>query len=113
MRNLGTDRGRPLDRGGWPAVEDFMMPDTPSPAVQEAVSVGLHDIERELSRQMRALQGAGEAPVLRARMSNLVVFCDRPDMADRVAAQIPDIVAIHPARVLLLVGEPREIERSL
>src|SRR5262245_7778681 len=84
-----------------------MMAATPPPAAaQEAVAVELRDIEHELSRQMRALKGADEAPVLRARMSNLVIVCDRPDLADQVAAQIPDIVAVHPARVLLLVGEP-------
>ena len=78
---------------------------TPPPPVQEAVSVPLRDIERELSRQLRALQGADETPVLRARMSNLVIFCARKDTGDSVAAQLSDIVAVHPARVLLLIGE--------
>ena len=83
------------------------MTTTPSPApVPEAVAVPLRDIERELSRQMRALQGVEETPVLRARMSNLVIFCTSKEVADSVAAQVPDIVAVHPARVLLLIGEP-------
>jgi glucose-6-phosphate dehydrogenase assembly protein OpcA len=86
-------------------MEDLMTTTTlPSPS-QEAVSVPLGDIERELNRQMRALQGADEAPVMRARLSNLVIFCDRQDTSETVAAQIPDIVAVHPARVMLLVGE--------
>src|ERR1700730_17655377 len=77
----------------------------PSP-VQDAISVPLRDIERELSRQMRALQGADEAPVQRARLSKRCIFCERKNTAESVAAQIPDIVGVHPARVLLLIGEP-------
>ncbi len=68
--------------------------------------VPLRDVERELARQMKVVQGEGEAPVQRVRMSNLVVYCDRPQIADAVKAQLPDIVAVHPARVLLLLAEP-------
>ena len=46
-----------------------------APTTNQAVTVPLRDVERELSRQMKILQGEDEAPVLRARMSNLVVFC--------------------------------------
>ncbi|HLJ94794.1 MAG TPA: glucose-6-phosphate dehydrogenase assembly protein OpcA [Gemmataceae bacterium] len=77
----------------------------PSPG-QEAITVPLGEIERELNRQLRALQGSDEAPLLRARMSNLVIFCDRKETSESVTAQIPDIVAVHPARVVLLVAEP-------
>ena len=38
-------------------------------------------------------------------MSNLVVYCNRRDTADRITAQIPEIGAVHPSRVLLLIGE--------
>jgi glucose-6-phosphate dehydrogenase assembly protein OpcA len=34
-----------------------------------------------------------------------VIFCESKDTSESVAAQIPDIVAVHPARVLLLIGE--------
>ena len=71
-----------------------------------SVPVPLRDVEEELSRQMKALQGQDERPVQRACMSNLVIFCDRRDHALEAAAQVPDIVAVHPARVLLVVGEP-------
>jgi glucose-6-phosphate dehydrogenase assembly protein OpcA len=67
--------------------------------------VALKDVERELGRRMRAVQGPGESPILRASMSNLIVFCDRQELADQVAQEIPEIVAAHPARVLLLVAE--------
>lgn len=68
--------------------------------------VELKDVERELDRQLKAAQGPGEAPVVRARMSNLVVYTDRQDLCDFVTDQIPDIVAIHPTRVLLLQVDP-------
>jgi glucose-6-phosphate dehydrogenase assembly protein OpcA len=87
-------------------MENLMTTLTASPVIPEAVTVPLQDIEPELSRQMRGLQGVKEAPVLRARMSNLVIFCDQKELADRVTAQLPDIVAVHPARVLLLIGAP-------
>jgi glucose-6-phosphate dehydrogenase assembly protein OpcA len=66
----------------------------------------LRDIERELSQQMKALHGPDDSPVQRARMANLVIFCNSPELAARVEADIPAVVAVHPARVLLLVGEP-------
>jgi len=72
---------------------------------EKSVSVPLCQVEAELSRQMKALQGADETPVQRACMSNLVIFCDRSDHAEEVAVQIPQIVAAHRARVLLVVGE--------
>jgi glucose-6-phosphate dehydrogenase assembly protein OpcA len=75
-------------------------------SVDGPATVALHDIEGELARQMKAAQGPGEAPVQCARMSNLVIFCNRRDQAEQIAACIPSITAAHPARVLLLVGEP-------
>src|SRR5262245_40762429 len=69
------------------------------------VPVPLRRVEDELTRQMRELQGAADTPVQRARMSNLVVFCDQRAQTEEVAGQVPEIVAAHPARVLLLLGE--------
>src|SRR6516164_6526522 len=68
--------------------------------------VALKDVERELDRRMFIVQGTGESPILRARMSNLVIYCDRPELANEVANEIAEIVATHPARVLLLLAEP-------
>ncbi len=70
-----------------------------------ARTVPLRDVERELSRQLKVLQGEGPVPVLRSRMSNLIIFCNSGMHADALDAQIPDVCAAHPARVLLLVGE--------
>ena len=70
-----------------------------------SVVTPLRTLEAELARQMKALQGAGEHPVHSARMSNLVIFCDNRERAESVAAEVPDVVSIHPARVLLVLGE--------
>jgi glucose-6-phosphate dehydrogenase assembly protein OpcA len=81
---------------------------TPKPERKgcQLTPVPLKDVESELSRRLKLTQGVGESPILCARMSNLLVFCDHHDLADQVAREIPDIVAIHPARVLLLLVEP-------
>jgi glucose-6-phosphate dehydrogenase assembly protein OpcA len=76
-------------------------------------SVALRDIEREMSRQMKVLQGPGAAPVLRSRMANLVVFCGNDEQAAAVDCQIPDVCAAHPARVLLLVGDRTAANRPV
>ena len=70
-----------------------------------SVSIPLREVEAELARQMQPLRGTGERPVQFARMSNLVIFCDQREQAERISAEVPSVVAIHPARVLLLLGE--------
>jgi glucose-6-phosphate dehydrogenase assembly protein OpcA len=77
-----------------------------SPPLAEFKPAALADVERELGRLMKSAQGPGEQPVIQARMSNLVVFCNRAEVAAGVAAVLDEIVQGHPARVLLLVGEP-------
>jgi glucose-6-phosphate dehydrogenase assembly protein OpcA len=75
--------------------------------------VSLHEAERELFRQMKALQGPGAEPVQRARMSNLVIFCASLEQSIALNEQVPAISAVHPARTLLLVGEPGPPERPV
>jgi hypothetical protein len=70
-----------------------------------ARSVPLGAVERELLRQMRELQGPDERPVQRTRMANLVIYCTSQERAARLNAEIPDVVNVHPARVLLLVAD--------
>jgi glucose-6-phosphate dehydrogenase assembly protein OpcA len=72
----------------------------------KSVVVPLSQVEAELNRQMRELQGADETPVQRACMSNLVIYTDGRDQAEDAAKQVPAIVAGHRARVLLVVAEP-------
>lgn len=68
-------------------------------------SVPLGAVERELLRQMKDLQGPGEQPVQRARLANLVIYCASQERAARINTEIPEVVNVHPARVLLLVAD--------
>jgi glucose-6-phosphate dehydrogenase assembly protein OpcA len=82
-------------------------PSIPSRPVQ------LWQVERELIRQMKALQGEDERPVQRARMANLVVYCSSQERAARLNTEIPDVVAVHPARVLLLIADTESSSTEL
>ncbi len=42
--------------------------------------------------------------VMRACMSNLIIYCDSDDELQSISREISDIVDAHPARVLLLMG---------
>jgi glucose-6-phosphate dehydrogenase assembly protein OpcA len=67
-------------------------------------SVPLKDVEMEVSRQLRGVH-PDSAGVQRTCMSNLIVFCDELDQAAEIEEHIPDILALHPARVLLLIAQ--------
>jgi glucose-6-phosphate dehydrogenase assembly protein OpcA len=69
------------------------------------VDVALSDVEPELSKLMRQVHSPGEAPVHRARMSNLIVHCQTAERAAEIEPLIPEVVAIHPARVLFLIAD--------
>lgn len=63
-------------------------------------------IERELDRLWENLNQASDdtGGVTRASMSNVMIFCDRPDRVDSLIESIALLVERHPARVLLLVA---------
>ncbi len=84
----------------------------PTTASDQETLVPIAQVEQELMRRLHAVQKPGEAPALRACMSNLVIFCDRQELAQTVAAEIPAVVALHPARVLLVIGEPNAGEQN-
>ena len=62
-------------------------------------------IEHELKGLLKLAAEVSGEPVRRVHMSNLVVYCDRMDTAGQVAQQVPEIAAVHPARVLLLIRD--------
>jgi len=72
--------------------------------IHQSVVIPFKEIEPELRTQLRMMQGEG-GPVQRVRMSNLVIFCTTEERVRQVQAALGDIVAIHPARILLCVGE--------
>src|SRR5260370_393925 len=86
-------------------MEDSMIKNSTSKSgLSDAVA--LKDVESELTRRMRLVHGPGDSPILRACRSNLVIYCDQPEVAQEVSNEIAEIVATHPARVLLLLAEP-------
>ena len=77
---------------------------TAMPASQDAIPLAL--VERELARQLGEGSQDANAPTLRARLSNLVIYCNSASQAEMIGLAVPEIVAVHPARVLMLMGEP-------
>lgn len=69
-------------------------------------TIPLADVEDQLRRLRTHFTETGQAIAQRAHMSNLVIFCDRAELADKVAQEIPLIQGMHPARVLLAIGAP-------
>jgi len=47
---------------------------------------------------------SGGRTVMRACMSNLIIYCNSSDDAEEIGRELPFIAEIHPARVLLLIG---------
>jgi glucose-6-phosphate dehydrogenase assembly protein OpcA len=80
------------------------MTSTFTPAAGE--DLPLSKVEEELTRQLDQIKEPNDSPVRRARMSNLVIFCNEQERARQVAGEVPAIVSQHPARVLLLLAEP-------
>ena len=73
----------------------------------EPEPVPLDRVEAELTRRLKTAGRDTSAPVRRARLSNLIIYCDHPEEASRFEAEVPEIVAIHPARVLMVLADPK------
>jgi hypothetical protein len=74
---------------------------------QPLKTVRIANIEAELGilwAQFNRDSGGGHT-VMRACMSNLIIYCDTAGEAAVVSQEITKIVDVHPARVLLLVGD--------
>lgn len=69
------------------------------------MKIALGQVETELKKQMAAVRQPGDDAAISAKMSNLVIYCDGEGYGKSIAEAIPDVVAIHPARVLLLIGD--------
>lgn len=74
-------------------------------AAMQPRQVPLKDVEREIARQLRVIQGPTAVPINRARMSNLVIYCGQPEQAESVNQQVAAILSYHPCRVILLVAD--------
>jgi glucose-6-phosphate dehydrogenase assembly protein OpcA len=83
--------------------------------ISSPLPVSLTDIEKELAGLWNSL--SQEAPsgytLTRACMSNLVIYCETRKEADAVVNDLPKILEVHPARILLLIGEAESDEDEL
>lgn len=50
--------------------------------------------------------------VTRACMSNLIIYCDNVEQSQNIGQTIPAIVLMHPARVILLIGQGNTTDAS-
>jgi glucose-6-phosphate dehydrogenase assembly protein OpcA len=94
-------------------MEGSLMLTLEPPRIEQSPTVPVHEVERELSRLLHALQGPGGGPMVRAHLSNLIVFCNRIELTEKLEAEISLILPNHPARVLLLVGVPGSGKESM
>lgn len=67
----------------------------------------------QLWAQFNHANSGGHTVVMRACMSNLIIYCDTPREAQIIGQEIAAIVDVHPARVLLLMGNGKPSEGSL
>jgi glucose-6-phosphate dehydrogenase assembly protein OpcA len=72
-----------------------------------SATIPLGRVEQELTKRLSEMPSAGQSPVLRARMANLVIYCDRPEEAGALTEAAAAVLLRHPARVLLLVVDPQ------
>ena len=77
------------------------------------VTVPLNKVEVELNRQMKAAMGTSKGPLQRARMSNLIVFCEGDEQAAYVNERVHVLTELHPARIILLIAEPCQSDSDL
>lgn len=69
------------------------------------IDVSLRELWSEFHQDVR-----GGHTVMRACMSNLIIYCASQSEADQIGQEISAIISIHPARVFLLIadGEPKK-----
>jgi glucose-6-phosphate dehydrogenase assembly protein OpcA len=78
--------------------------------------VSIADIESGLNllwAQFNQANSGGHSVVMRACMSNLIVYCDTPQEAEIISQEIAAIVDVHPARVLLLLGNGKPSDSNM
>jgi len=69
--------------------------------------VSVEAIEREFEALWRATAAGADPdhPVFRSTMSNVVVLCRSDAEAGAVMAELPEVLAVHPARAIVLIAD--------
>jgi glucose-6-phosphate dehydrogenase assembly protein OpcA len=77
------------------------------------VSVVEHQFA-ELWKQTAGETDSGdETAVMRARVANLLVFLPTESLLNEVDALVPELTAVHPSRVLVMLGEREAADRDI
>jgi len=83
--------------------------------IEKTLDVGV--VERELAKLWNQTSGAirpeDEFAVLRARVANLLVYVASESRRTEVSGIIAELTAIHPSRVLLMLGERETADRDI
>jgi glucose-6-phosphate dehydrogenase assembly protein OpcA len=89
--------------------------DSPRILAEPLKKVKVAGIDNELNVLWAKLnrKSDGGQTVMRACMSNLIIYCDTPEEAALVSQEITPIVDVHPARVLLLIGNGQPDDNTL
>jgi glucose-6-phosphate dehydrogenase assembly protein OpcA len=83
------------------------------PPIESGAAVPLSQVDAELARQLQAVRDDLHVRVQLVRMSNLIVYCTCEDHLERAESAVGAIVANHPARVILLLGDPDDSEKDI
>lgn len=78
--------------------------------------VSIAEIESGLGHlwaQFNQAISSGQSVVMRACMSNLIIYCDTPEEAEIIGQEIAPIVDAHPARILLLIGNGKPTNNAI
>jgi glucose-6-phosphate dehydrogenase assembly protein OpcA len=67
----------------------------------------------ELWKQISGASAEAEAAVLRARVANLLVFVTKAEVLDEVQRMMLDLTAVHPCRVLMMLGDRQAPDRDI
>jgi glucose-6-phosphate dehydrogenase assembly protein OpcA len=77
--------------------------------IQIEKTLDVDEVERQLAELWKQSSGNNdvdhEAAVLRARVANLLVFVPNDQLLEDVRLLLPELTAIHPSRVLMMLGD--------
>jgi glucose-6-phosphate dehydrogenase assembly protein OpcA len=85
--------------------------------IQLEKTLDVEIVERQLADLWKQTTGdlepGDDAAVLRARVANLLVFVPNEELLIGIDDMMRDLTAIHPSRVLMIVGDPEAADRDI
>lgn len=84
--------------------------------IQVEKTLDVEVVERQLAALWQQIAGDGsetDAAVWRARVANLLVFVTNEMLLDDAHQMLDELTAVHPSRVLLMLGEREQADRDI